>query len=243
MGKILGQYLKNKRKEKRLASRELSEMSGLSKSFVDYVESGIREPSPDTLKKIADALGESLEYLLTLQMKDSLERTRVEEEQAPYLVVRSEDPVEYKVDKPFSLNSIFSIDLNELIKVPILGLIRAGDPMLADENIIDYSYIERSKANGSRIFGLRVKGDSMNMTGIQDGDIVIVKEQPEVNDGEIGVVLVNGEEATIKKVFKTGSNITLMPQSTNPNHQPQIYDPQKIEIKILGKVIESRKKF
>ena len=78
----------------------------------------------------------------------------------------------------------------------------------------------------------------MNAMRINEGDIVIVRRQEEVESGEIAVVLVDGENATIKRFYSTNSTVTLMPQSTNPVHQPQIYDLEYTDIKVLGKVIK-----
>lgn len=137
---------------------------------------------------------------------------------------------------------LFPINSEDLVIIPVLGLIRAGQPMLAEENIKDYISIDKRLINGSRVFGLRVVGDSMNLTGINQGDTVIVKEQPWVENGEIGVVLVNGYDATVKRIYIKENQITLMPQSSNPDHQPQIYS-QSDNIKIIGKVIEMRRKY
>lgn len=78
----------------------------------------------------------------------------------------------------------------------------------------------------------------MNAVRIQEGDLIIVRQQDEVENGEIAVVLVGDDEATVKRFYATDSTITLMPQSTNPIHQPQIYDLQKTTIKVLGKVVK-----
>ena len=121
-------------------------------------------------------------------------------------------------------------------RIPILGRISAGLPIYAEENIEGYTMTDLN--GGAEYFALRVQGDSMNAVRIQEGDLIIVRQQDEVENGEIAVVLVGDDEATVKRFYATDSTITLMPQSTNPIHQPQIYDLQKTTIKVLGKVVK-----
>lgn len=120
--------------------------------------------------------------------------------------------------------------------IPILGRIAAGLPIYAEQNIEGYTYTDLN--GGAEYFALRVSGDSMNAIGINDGYLIIVRRQDEVENGEVAVVLVGGEDATVKRFYATNSTITLMPQSTNPAHQPQIYDPAKTPIQVLGKVVK-----
>ncbi|NCE65033.1 helix-turn-helix domain-containing protein [Pseudoflavonifractor sp. 524-17] len=121
-------------------------------------------------------------------------------------------------------------------RIPILGRIAAGLPIYAEQNIEGYTYTDLN-GNGE-YFALRITGDSMNALGINDGYLIIVRRQDEVENGEVAVVLVDGEDATVKRFYTTDSTVTLMPQSTNPIHQPQIYDLHKTSIKVLGKVVK-----
>ena len=152
---------------------------------------------------------------------------------ADYLGVLISDLREEQKPLPAGLERI---DLSKYHKIPILGRISAGMPIYAEENIEGYTLTDLN--GGAEYFGLRVTGDSMNAMRINEGDIVIVRRQEEVESGEIAVVLVDGENATIKRFYSTNSTVTLMPQSTNPVHQPQIYDLEYTDIKVLGKVIK-----
>lgn len=122
---------------------------------------------------------------------------------------------------------------------PLLGTVRAGLPMYAEENI--EGYIPIRQTDGAKYFWLNIRGDSMNAAGMNEGDQILVREQPEVENGEIAVVLVNGDEATVKTFRREGELVILTPRSLNPAHQPQIYDPRKVPVRVLGKVIECRK--
>lgn len=124
---------------------------------------------------------------------------------------------------------------------PLLGTVRAGLPMYAEENIEDYLPIRQT--DGARYFWLTVRGDSMNAVGIAEGDQILVREQPEVENGQLAVVLVNGDEATVKYFRREGDLVILTPKSFNPAHQPQVYDLKKIPVRVLGLVVECRKVF
>ena len=129
------------------------------------------------------------------------------------------------------------------IKIPVLGLVRAGIPMDAVEYIIDYEEISEDMARQGEYFGLQIKGDSMEPK-ISEGDVVIVRKQPDVENGEIAIILVNGDEATIKKVQKFNGGINLIP--SNPAYDVMTYTNEQIEklpVRVLGKVVELRAKF
>ena len=96
---------------------------------------------------------------------------------------------------------------------------------------------------GARYFWLRVRGDSMNAVGISENDEILVREQPEVENGQLAVVMVNGDEATVKYFRQEGSLVVLTPKSFNPVHQPQIYDLKRVQVRVVGLVVECRKVF
>jgi len=148
-------------------------------------------------------------------------------------------------DAPMSRNSATHDDLqpyNPVVhKIPILGYIAAGLPLYADEHIEGYTYTERN--GGAEYFALKVKGDSMNASRIHDGDILIVRRQPTVENGEIAVVRVNNDNATVKRFKKEKNIVQLIPQSYNPEHQIQIYDLKQDSVEVVGKVVECKVEF
>jgi len=122
-------------------------------------------------------------------------------------------------------------------KVPVVGKISAGLPILATENIEGYEFAPSSQIKeGYTYFYLRVQGDSMNLK-FNEGDIVLVQKQDDLENNEIGVILVNGFDATVKKYRKENGLVILEPMSTNPENTVQIYNPKDISIKVIGKVI------
>lgn len=116
--------------------------------------------------------------------------------------------------------------------VPLLGTIACGEPILAAENLEGEVKIP-DDINAD--FALRCSGDSMIDARILDGDIVYIRQQPTVNNGEIAAVLIN-DEATLKKVYLSEGTITLV--ACNTNYQPFVYSGEKLnEIRILGKAV------
>lgn len=135
------------------------------------------------------------------------------------------------------------------VKIPVLGNVAAGTPITAVEEYIDiadsdtWEEIPEALANTGEFFALRINGDSMEPK-MSIGDIVIVRQQPDINSGEIGIVMVGDGEATCKKIKKRPDGIMLI--STNPKYEPMYFNNEQIEelpISIIGKVIELRAKF
>lgn len=128
------------------------------------------------------------------------------------------------------------------IRVPVLGRVAAGIPLDAVEEIMGYEDISSVRYSSGEYFGLEIKGQSMEPK-ISDGDVVIVRKQSDVDSGDIAVVLVNGDAATVKKIKKSQQGVTLIPN--NPAYEPIYYSNKEIEslpVSIIGKVVELRAK-
>lgn len=135
------------------------------------------------------------------------------------------------------------VNNNSFINVPVVGVVRAGQPIFAEENIIGYFPVDLSLiSKDAQYFYLKVTGDSMNKE-FPEGSLVLIQKQDYIDNGQIGVILINGYEATIKRVFIKDNIINLLPESTNPIHKLQTYDMRHDEIKILGKVVLAIKKY
>lgn len=130
------------------------------------------------------------------------------------------------------------------VRIPVLGRVIAGIPIEAIEEIIDYEEITEQMARTGDFFALQIKGDSMEPQ-MSEGDVVIVRKQEDLDSGQIGIVLVNGDEATVKKVVKKENGIMLVPFNGD-KYEPWFYDQYDIEtkpVKIIGRVVELRKKY
>ena len=148
-----------------------------------------------------------------------------------YLLGRSDSPIV----------SCASPSKEKTIRVPILGRVAAGTPIGAVEEVIGWEEISKKLAAGGACFALRVCGHSMEPR-ILEGDTVIVRQQPNVDSGDIAVVLIGNEEATLKRVKKQKDGIILV--ANNPAvYEPHFYSNREIKnspVRILGKVVEIR---
>ena len=128
-------------------------------------------------------------------------------------------------------------------KIPVRGLVAAGLPIEAVEDILDYEEITADMAAKGEYMALKLRGESMEPR-MKNGDVVIVRIQPEVENGDVAVVLVGGAEATVKKVRISADGIMLVPY--NPSYEPVYFSKKEIEelpVTIIGKVVELRAKF
>nr|DAJ00692.1 MAG TPA: Repressor protein CI [Caudoviricetes sp.] len=127
--------------------------------------------------------------------------------------------------------------------IPVIGTIPAGTPVEAIEEILDYEEITPQMASQGEHFALKIKGQSMEPRIFED-DVVIVKKQDDCDSGDIAVALVNGNEATVKRIKKRPEGLMLIPN--NPAYEPMFYSNEEIEnlpVRIIGKVVELRGKF
>ena len=124
--------------------------------------------------------------------------------------------------------------LGRTLSLPIIGRVRAGEPLLAVENIEGHLNLDRSLVSSEDVFLLRVQGDSMIEAHIQDGDFALIKPQRDAENGEIVVALIE-DEATIKRIFKKRDLIRLEP--ANPRVEPIVVRKGEKKVTIVGKVV------
>lgn len=126
--------------------------------------------------------------------------------------------------------------------INVLGRVAAGVPINAITDIIDTEEITEELARTGEFFGLKIKGDSMEPR-IYDGDVVIVKQQADAESGDIVIAMVNGDDATCKRLIKYASSIALV--SLNSKYEPMMFTNEEIiskPVRIIGKVVELRGK-
>jgi repressor LexA len=121
---------------------------------------------------------------------------------------------------------------SEIAMLPIVGRICCGEGSSAYEDIEGYEPTPKEWINGGNYFYLRAKGDSMTGARIYDGDLLLIREQPDVENGEIAAVVVNNEDAVLKRVYRSDGQIVL--QSENQNYPPIFAPP--VQIRIIGKL-------
>jgi len=199
----------------------------------------------DEQKKI---MANNLQSLLDIKRKNATDVAR--ELGLPETTVRSWFSGEKypRLDKIQMLSDYFNVprsritedqnslqEVTSLTKIPVLGTIACGEPITADENIEEYMDEISDLLPTGKLFYLKTKGNSMNPT-IPSGSYVLIREQPEVEDGEIAAVLVNGDsEATLKRVKRQGNIVLLVPD--NPEFHPYVVTEDN-PARILGKALK-----
>lgn len=203
--------LKMLRIENGLTQQELADALHYTKSRISMYERGEREPNLDVMETIADYFNVDLDFLYG----------------------RSE------IRNKYQLSNVSGISAPpETIKKPRLGAIACGQPILAEEHISEYDDVPVTIRCD---FTLLCVGDSMTGAGIQDGDVVYIRQQPIVNNGDIAAVLIDGE-ATLKRFRRVGDTVMLLAE--NPNFEPMIYNNGEINgIQIIGKAVGFTREF
>lgn len=200
--------IKEQRVQLRLSQAELAKRVGVSRSTIAMWETGGSQPDNDALRRIADILGVSTDYLLG--------RTDYSDIPAPTTKGKW---------------------------IPVLGNVQAGIPIEAIEDIIGYEEISNEMAQSGDYFALRIRGDSMEPR-MHEGDVVIVRKQDDAETGDVCVVMVNGDDATVKRIKKSPEGLFLI--ANNPAFEPMFFSNREIDelpVQVIGKVVELRAKF
>ena len=129
-------------------------------------------------------------------------------------------------------------------RIPVFGYVVAGVPISAVQDILGYEEISKDLSLTGEFFALRIKGDSMEPQFFE-GDIVIVRQQSDVDDNDIAIVLVNGDEATVKQIKKSDAGITLIGFNVTvyPPHFYSNKDIEELPVSIIGKVVQVRRDY
>ena len=224
---FLGEIVKKYRLEHKISMDEFARLSGLSKGYISMLEKNENprtkkaiSPSIDTIKQVSEVTGIDFNEIIEM-LDDDLE-----------LILNNDD-------HHFGQHEIPSNKQTSYVAYKELkGAIAAGVPLemfeVPDSVQVPVD-VDRAFPNA---YFLVVRGDSMNKI-ISEGMYVLIDPCEELNNGEIGVIRVNGTEATLKRFYKMGDYIMLQPESTNPEHKIQTYtSEEEIEsISILGKLV------
>lgn len=210
----LSEIVKQYRKTHGLSMQDMANLCGRSKPYIHQLENG----NPKTGEEIRPNID-------TISMLAKAMNIKIDE------LVRMMDG-----------DSVIELKSCSCVRIPILGRVVAGIPIEAMEDVLGYEEITEHMAATGEYFALRIKGDSM-FPNICDGDTVIVKKQEDIESGDIAIVLVNGSDATCKKVKFNSNGITLI--GYNPSvYEPHFYTNEEIAslpIDIIGKVVELRR--
>ena len=215
----LGEIIKNYRTTHGMSMDAFSEKSGISKAYISLLE---KNRHPKTGKEIAPSI-QSIK-------------------QAAQGMYMSFDDLFALLDGKVSIDEPKIDTAPKSITINVLGRVAAGIPIEAMENIIDTEEISLEMARTGEFFGLKIKGDSMEPR-IYDGDVVIVRQQNDADSGDIVIALVNGDDATCKRLTKYAGGIGLI--SLNSKYEPMMFSEEDVKqkpVKIIGKVVELRGK-
>lgn len=190
-----------------ITQEELASALGVSRSTIGMYETGSREPGFETSEAIADIFNVDMDYLMGRSL------------------VERKHPVASDIPPGF-------MPLPETYKVPLVGRIACGQPITAEENIEDYMDVPKGKHVD---FCLLCEGDSMIDAGIDDGDIVYIRKQPDIENGQIAAVRIDNE-ATLKRVYKYPDRLVLQPE--NRSYPPLTYVGEEMnQVSIEGKAV------
>lgn len=202
-----GEIIKALRQRKGLSQEELGKLVGVKRAAINKYETGlVVNLRRDMIQKLAIALNTT-----------------------PTVIMGFEDEEGNILNLPSNLEK-----LQPMNKVPLVGQIACGTPILAEENITDFVDLP---AHIRADYALTCKGDSMIGAGIQDGDVVYIRQQPEVENGQIAAVIVgDNNEATLKRFYRIGDTVTLNPE--NPTIAPMVFVGDEMNnIRIVGRAV------
>lgn len=214
--------------ERKISKRTLEKEAGLGTgSTSKWNKDNGKNPNQKSLEKLSKYFDVSIDYLM------GQSEFRTKEEWLKHLDGTSNlDEIRNDIEK-----------YQRGIKINVYGYVVAGIPLEAIEDIIDTEEIPESMARQGEHFGLKIKGDSMTPR-ILEGDVVIVRKQEDAESGDLVIALINGFEATCKKLIKHDDGIQLV--SFNNNYEPMYFSNQEIldkPVEIIGKVVELRGKY
>ncbi len=220
----LGEIIKKYRKEHKMSMDAFADKSGISKSYISIIE---KNKHPKTGKPIVP----SVQYIK--QAADGMDMDFNE------LFAMIDGDVELSSTNEISITP--NASTTEHYCIPIIATVAAGQPIYSEEHI--EGYVDYCKDPKGHIFAAHIKGHSMEPE-IRDGDLIVVDQEAVWSDGDIVLVTVNGDEGTCKRIRRYADGIRLIP--LNPTYDPLDYSATQVEelpVKVVGRVVESRKKW
>ena len=202
---------------------ERSELTGRQRQILDYILRTVHDRGyPPSVREIGDAVG--------LNSPSTVHSHLSALTKAGYLRRDPSKPRAIEVlDDGHDESSLVRAPVRD---VPLVGRIAAGSPILADQDIEEIYPLPTELVGKEPVFMLRVRGDSMIDAGIFDGDYVVVKRQPDARDGQMVAALVDGEEATVKRIQRMDNRVIL--KAENPDYPPMVFSEG---VDILGVVV------
>ncbi|HJS72130.1 MAG TPA: transcriptional repressor LexA [Acidimicrobiia bacterium] len=199
------------------------------RQVLDYIRSTVEERGyPPSVREIGEAVGLSSPSSVHAQLNTLVEAGMLRKDPSkPRAIVVVDDAA-----------SVPRTSDHRVLDVPVLGRIAAGTPILAAEHIEEVMPLPTELVGDGPVFLLEVKGDSMINAGIHEGDLVAIHKQPDARDGEIVACLIDGEEATIKRLQRKGGKVYL--HSENSAYEPMVFSSG---VELIGKVVSVLRRY
>lgn len=196
---------------------------------LDYIRDIVAERGyPPSVREIGEAVGLSSPSSVHAQLNSLVQAGMIKKDPSkPRAIVIIEEPA-----------TVTDIDDRHMRNVPILGRIAAGTPILAAEHIDEVMPLPTELVGDGPVFLLEVKGDSMVDAGIHEGDLVAIHKQSDARDGEIVACLIDGEEATVKRLQRRDGKVYL--HSENPAYEPMVFSDG---VELIGKVVSVLRRY
>lgn len=196
---------------------------------LDYIRDIVAERGyPPSVREIGEAVGLSSPSSVHAQLNSLVQAGMIKKDPSkPRAIVIIEEPA-----------TVTEIDDRHMRNVPILGRIAAGTPILAAEHIDEVMPLPTELVGDGPVFLLEVKGDSMVDAGIHEGDLVAIHKQSDAKDGEIVACLIDGEEATVKRLQRRDGKVYL--HSENPAYEPMVFSDG---VELIGKVVSVLRRY
>jgi repressor LexA len=206
-------------------------LSKRQQQVLEYITETVNDRGyPPSVREIGDAVGLSSPSSVHSQLSALVEMGMITRDPTkPRAIVVVESQAQ-KISTP-------AID-DRLREIPLLGRIAAGAPILAAEHVEEVMPLPVSLVGNGPVFLLEVKGDSMIDAGIHEGDLVAIHSQDEARDGEIVAVLVDDDEATVKRLRREDGKVIL--ESENPAYEPMVFTDG---VKLIGKVVSVLRRY
>lgn len=217
-------------------SRPNAGLSDRQKQVLEYIKETVDGRGyPPSVREIGDAVGLSSPSSVHSQLAALVDMGVIKKDPSkPRAIVVVESDTGASTD----IGRVTSRDDDRLRDIPVLGRIAAGAPILAAEHVEEVLPLPVELVGNGPVFLLEVKGDSMIDAGIHEGDLVAIHSQKDARDGEIVAALIDGEEATVKRLKRENGKVIL--HSENPAYEPMVFDDG---VELIGKVVSVLRRY
>lgn len=200
----------------------MSELSARQREVLEFIRATVADRGyPPSVREIGEAVGLSSPSTVHSHLSSLVKAGAIRRDPTKPRAIEVLEVAPHTPDLP-----------DDMRQVPLVGRIAAGTPILATEDVEDVYPLPESLVGSGPVFMLRVKGDSMVDAGILEGDLVVVRRQPDAEDGSIVAAMVQGEEATVKRLYRRNGKVVL--HAENESYPDMVLDD---DVEVIGVVV------